>query len=391
MVQPRSSQNTQNYNRAQATYSRANARLRAIRERDRRRRRNRIIAVVAVLVVVAVGVFAGKTLMDNGVLANFGFGTSSTTAASPGAGREGSSSDGASQDAAEPDADESSEDESSEQSASLWDEGLSESSESSEASEPSEPSQEESSESAAAEPASQSTIDLDNDPRAAEFALDPDRTDWNYEGNGRKVVYLTFDDGPSDKTQAFLDVLDKYGCKATFFVTAAQPEYAYMIREAYSRGHTIGMHTASHDYAYVYSSVEAYYADLDAIAAVVEEQIGYVPCFIRFPGGSSNVVSADYTEGIMSYLTVDVVENGYQYYDWNASSGDGATPTVEEIVEYACSFDQYDNIILLMHDSTTKENTLEALPQVIEYYQALGYTFEAIDRDSIVVHHGVSN
>ncbi|MBQ9068045.1 MAG: polysaccharide deacetylase family protein, partial [Eggerthellaceae bacterium] len=108
--------------------------------------------------------------------------------------------------------------------------------------------------------------------------------EWTFEPNGRKTVYLTFDDGPSPLTPQVLEILDRYGAKATFFVTAAYPDYFYLIKEAYDKGHTIALHTASHDYAYVYSSIGCYYDDLATIGGVVEEQIGYVPAFIRFPG-----------------------------------------------------------------------------------------------------------
>ena len=103
-----------------------------------------------------------------------------------------------------------------------------------------------------------------------------------------------------------------------------------MIKKAYDKGHTIGMHTYSHDYAKVYASVDAYFQDLDQIGQLVKEEIGYVPCFIRFPGGSSNTISASYTKGIMTTLTQEVQARGYQYYDWNGSSGDGSVRTTEE-------------------------------------------------------------
>jgi len=160
--------------------------------------------------------------------------------------------------------------------------------------------------------------------RDADFAVDASRTDWNYEGNGRKVVYLTIDDGPSANTQAVLDILDKYNCKATFFVVGHNADYFPMIAEAYSRGHTIGLHSLTHDYAYVYSSQQAFFEDLYGIGNIVADQIGYVPCFIRFPGGSSNAVSAEYTKGIMTALTGEVQARGFQYFDWNVSCGDGS-------------------------------------------------------------------
>lgn len=227
--------------------------------------------------------------------------------------------------------------------------------------------------------------------RDAEFAVDPQKDGWNYGSNGRKTIYLTIDDGPSENTAQVLDILDRYGCKATFFVVGHNEEYFPMIAEAYRRGHTIGMHTYSHDYAQVYSSPEAYFADLEAISNVVREQIGYVPCFIRFPGGSSNEISADYTPGIMTQLADDVQKRGFQYWDWNISVGDGDEHTTEEIVGYGTEPLEAENIVLLCHDSATKQTTVEALPAIIEHYQGLGYSFEALDRTSWVCHHDIMN
>lgn len=232
-----------------------------------------------------------------------------------------------------------------------------------------------------------------DDERAADLALDPNRTDgWNFEGNGKKTVYLTFDDGPSENTQRVLDVLDQYGAKATFFVTGHRPEYREKIKEAYDKGHTIGMHTFTHDYADVYASEDAYFSDLEKVAEVVKEQIGYVPFLVRFPGGASNTISANYCKGIMSKLVEDVPARGYQFYDWNVSSVDatGTNVAVSKIVESACN-DAYTNAMILFHDSDTKSTTPEALPQIIEYYQERGYAFEAITRESFVCHHGTNN
>ena len=168
------------------------------------------------------------------------------------------------------------------------------------------------------------------------------------------------------------------------------PVYKHMIKPAYDNGHTIGKHTYSHDYAKVYASVDAYFQDLDQIGQMVQEEIGYVPCFIRFPGGSSNTVSKKYTAGIMSTLVQEVQNRGYQYYDWNGSSGDGSVRTTEELVAQATSFDS-NNIILLCHDSHGKQTTVEALPQIIDYYRSQGYTFKGLTVDSVAAHHGVNN
>lgn len=235
--------------------------------------------------------------------------------------------------------------------------------------------------------------EANDDPRDDEFAVDPERTEWNFEAPETKTVYLTFDDGPSYNTQAVLDILDQYGVKATFFVTNINPDYVDMIRECYRRGHTIGLHTYSHDYAQVYASTDAYWEDLGAIGEIVREQIGYVPCFIRFPGGSSNTISANYTPGIMTQLSQDVVDAGYQYFDWDASCGDGADHTADELVDGAIADTSYgyQSIVFLAHDGAGKDTTVEALPRIIEHFQDEGYEFAAIDRQTCVPHHGIGN
>ena len=243
----------------------------------------------------------------------------------------------------------------------------------------------------AAEEAAKKAAEEAEKKRAADSSLQPGVPIGTQEpSEEEKVVYLTFDDGPSENTQKVLDILEQYDAKATFFITGSREECRPLIKKAYEAGHTIGLHTYSHDYAVVYSSVDAYFEDLEKVGKVAEEQIGYVPCFIRFPGGSSNAVSKKYTQGIMTELTSLVQEKGYQYYDWNVDSGDGAGQGVEELKSNSMT-DQFHHVMLLFHDSQSKDNTVEALPSVIEYYKNLGYEFRAIDRESFAPHHGVNN
>ena len=225
--------------------------------------------------------------------------------------------------------------------------------------------------------------------RDSDFAVDPARTTWKNSDNGEKVVYLTIDDGPSDLTEQMLDLLDKYDVKATFFVTGHDPNYYPLIHEAYKRGHTIGLHSMTHQYDTVYASQEAYFSDLDQVGQVVKDQIGYVPCFIRFPGGSSNTQADGYSPGLMPKIIAEVLKRGYQYYDWNVDSGDGSNLSAEQMVQLVKDTELDTNMVLLCHDSATKQDTLEALPQIIEYYQGLGYSFKAIDRDTWTCHHAV--
>ena len=124
---------------------------------------------------------------------------------------------------------------------------------------------------------------------------------------------------------------------------------------------------------------------------MVKEIIGFTPHYIRFPGGSSNKVSKNYCTGLMSILTKEVIKQGYQYYDWNGDSGDGEEhKSVDQLVKSATGL-KASNIIILCHDAQAKVNTVTALPRIIEYYQAQGYTFKAIDRSSFVSHHTINN
>jgi len=124
----------------------------------------------------------------------------------------------------------------------------------------------------------------------------------------------------------------------------------------------------------------------------VESIIGQKSYLIRFPGGSSNTVSAEYTPGIMTDLTKKVLEEGYQYFDWNCDSTDaeGNNVPVEKIVKNASSADSM-HINILMHDTDAKDTTVEALPQIIEHYRQMGYSFKALTPASYAPHHHINN
>ena len=206
-----------------------------------------------------------------------------------------------------------------------------------------------------------------------------------------KVVYLTFDDGPSQNTAKILDILKKYGAKATFFVTGNGRGYNSYIKRAYDEGHAIGLHTYTHNYS-IYTSEETYFDDLDKVGDMVSGIIGHRPDIIRFAGGSSNTVSKNYNVGIMSRLVKEVRAKGYQYFDWNCSSGDatGNRVPVSTLISNATSCNGH-HINILFHDSSAKTTTVEALPAVIEHYKKLGYAFLPLNVDSYPAHHGVNN
>lgn len=204
------------------------------------------------------------------------------------------------------------------------------------------------------------------------------------------VIYLTFDDGPQEgTTDVILDILKEEGVKATFFVTNKGPDY--LIKREADEGHTVALHTASHDYATVYASVDGYFYDLALVHDRVQRITGLDSRIIRFPGGSSNTVSRRYCNGIMSVLTNEVLNRGYRYYDWNISSGDaGSTTDPNQVylnVAYGLSHDRAN--MVLMHD--IKWYTRDALRNIIRYGKDNGFTFEAINMDTAMVRQRVNN
>lgn len=125
-----------------------------------------------------------------------------------------------------------------------------------------------------------------------------------------KKVYLTFDDGPSSNTDAILDILREYDVKATFFVVGKTDERS---KAAYQRivaeGHTLAMHSYSHNYSEVYASKESFINDLTSLQEYLYEVTGVWPRFYRFPGGSSNVVSQVDIQELIGWLE----ENGITF------------------------------------------------------------------------------
>lgn len=208
-------------------------------------------------------------------------------------------------------------------------------------------------------------------------------------GEDEKVVYLTFDDGPSRYTPEVLDILERYNAKATFFITGMNSSYRKYISIAHNQGHTIGLHTYSHSYSKVYASTDAYFKDLEKVGQLAKDYIGFVPKYIRFPGGSSNAVSKKYTPGIMTKLSKMVEEKGYIYYDWNAENGDGYAHMSQSNMLKRATSSSEKKIMILMHDANGKQNTVDILPKVIEHYQKKGYTFKAIDDSAIVPHQHI--
>ena len=209
--------------------------------------------------------------------------------------------------------------------------------------------------------------------------------------NGKPgTIYLTFDDGPKDgTTNIILDILKEEKVPATFFVTSRGPDN--LIKREHDEGHTVALHTSTHDYSIVYASDESFYNDLTTIQNRVKRITGETSMIIRFPGGSSNTVSRRYSPGIMSRLTESTLAKGYKYYDWNISSGDaGGTNTSSGVYNNVVSNLKKERAnMILMHD--IKPYTRDALRQIIQFGKENGYTFEKITIDTPMITQRVNN
>ncbi len=200
-----------------------------------------------------------------------------------------------------------------------------------------------------------------------------------------KTCYLTFDDGPSAVTQRVLDALDECGVKATFFVTGkGSEENPELLRAAVRAGHTVGVHSYSHEYETIYASVEAFLEDFYEMYTCVKEITGVAPTVFRFPGGSIN----SYNGPVYQQVIAEMMRRGFVFYDWNAAASDAVSPTLsrEEIVQNVLhSAGDQERLIVLLHDRGPNSSTAAALPEIITQLQARGFTFAALDNSVLPI------
>ena len=208
--------------------------------------------------------------------------------------------------------------------------------------------------------------------------------------NEEGTIYLTFDDGSSPITNEIVKILDEYNIKATFFVISVN-DYTKI---AYNHGHSIGLHSYTHNYSYIYASQDNYFNDLSQISNAVYNNLGLRTTIIRFPGGSSNTISRKYNVGIMTNLTREVLKRGYTYFDWNIDSNDAGSDVKNSqniINNVITNLSLNRSNVVLMHDSKGHEATVEALKTIISYGKNNGYTFKAITKNTTSVTHRLNN
>lgn len=215
----------------------------------------------------------------------------------------------------------------------------------------------------------------------------------NDKQENKNIIYLTFDDGPSlDITPQILDILKEENVKATFFILDYNDKKKEIIKREKEEGHSIGIHGKSHNYKEIYKSLESGINNFTYINQKLKNDIGVDTKIIRFPGGSSNTVSK-FNPGIMTKLTMNLLEKGYKYYDWNVSSGDSGDVRTKDGVyrNVTKQLQKGKSNIILMHDFAGNTKTLNALRDIIKYGKENNYIFEKISEETPMVTQKILN
>ena len=193
-----------------------------------------------------------------------------------------------------------------------------------------------------------------------------------------KVIYLTFDDGPSANTDRILDVLKQENVKATFFVTGRSSDVDLQrMRRIVAEGHAIGMHSYSHNYTKIYSSVEAFLDDMYPIYMQIKETTGEAPVIFRFPGGSINA----YNGNIYQEIIAEMIRRGFVPWDWNISAQDATAKKINSAQITANVTGKAARVsrgVVLMHDSAAKTATAGAVKNMIHQLKDMGFSLEKI-------------
>ena len=208
--------------------------------------------------------------------------------------------------------------------------------------------------------------------------------------DGKKVAYLTFDDGPSETvTPQILDILKSENVHASFFLIGKYVDKddasKNLVKREIAEGNSIGIHSYSHDYNYLFPNgkinLKNCMSDFDKTDKALKNVLGqdFSTRAIRFPGGQMTWSKKD-PQGAEA-VDKALHEKDWHQIDWNALSGDaesGHKDAAELTQEAIRTIGNREKALILMHDTYGKEETAKALPGIIEYLKKQGYEFKII-------------
>ena len=200
-----------------------------------------------------------------------------------------------------------------------------------------------------------------------------------------RAIYLTFEGGPSENTEDILNYLKNAGQKATFFITGENISgNEAIIKRMTDEGHTVGVCSFSTDYKTIYESVDAFLADFNKAYTAIYDACGVYPTVFRFPCGSIN----EYNSNIYRQLIAEMTRRGFVFFDWNVNSddnGDNQEDWEAIVQDVSNDIKDYDQAIVLMHDSEDNSSTARAVKYMLNYLGKNGYYFENIKSTTVPV------
>ena len=188
------------------------------------------------------------------------------------------------------------------------------------------------------------------------------------QSDGRKLVALTFDDGPGPYTAKLLDAMKQRGVRATFFVLGSRVNsYPDVIRRMEAEGHVVGNHSTNHKNL-KYLSTAQMASEVETCSKRVEALAGHGTTVLRCPGGNYNVAVKSYAKNA-----------GLPIIQWSVDTRDWESRNVSKILSTAFQTGAYgirDGAIVLMHDIYS--TSVEAAIQIMDRLQAQGYVLVTV-------------
>lgn len=190
----------------------------------------------------------------------------------------------------------------------------------------------------------------------------------------RKMVALTFDDGPATDTPALLDVLAKHQVKATFFWQGKWlPGHEDMILRAYRAGHTLGNHSFDHPDLAALDNDYVWDEQIKTTQALYRRVLGVEPALMRPPYGHIS----DSQIALMHQHGLSVILWSLDAQDWNRNR----MLFGKHLIERGVQDYMHEEAIILMHDGGGKRRkTVAAVDALIPWLKAGGYELVTVDK-----------